>query len=147
MLQNEDITKIQEIKTLFNDNWTQPDFFIKQLELFKFSKTSKIFTNMKKSGISAWDLLKVLFVLPFTNTPTVNSLYNSKMAIDSKAKKDSYYRLHGNQKINWRTLLLLFAKQYLKLEDKFSNTSDTPKCLIFDDTEIGKTGKKIEGNI
>ena len=27
MLQNKDIAKIQEIKTLFKDSWTQADFF------------------------------------------------------------------------------------------------------------------------
>lgn len=145
MLQNKDITNLQEIKTIFDDSWIQPEFFIKQLELFKFYKTTKLFTGLKKSGISAWDILKVLFVLPFTNTSTINSLYTTKMSIDTKGEKDTYYRLLENQKINWRTILLLFVKQYLKLEDKFSNTSNNPKCLIFDDTEIGKTGRKIEG--
>lgn len=145
MLQNEDIAKIQEIKTFFNDSWLQPEFLSKQLSLFKFSKTSKIFTSIKKSGVSAWDIMKILFVLPFTNTPTIHSIFNSKMSIDSKGEKDIYYRLLKNQKINWRILLLLFVKQYLKLENKFTNLSDMPKCLIFDDTEIIKTGKKTEG--
>lgn len=145
MLQNKDITKIQEIKTFFDDSWTQPEFFSKQLALFNFSKTSNFFTSIKQSGISAWEILTVLFVMPFTNTQTINSLYSTKMAIDSKAKKDAYYRLLENQKISWRSLLLLFVKRYIKLENKFNNSSDSPKCLIFDDTEIGKTGRKIEG--
>lgn len=145
MLQNKDITKIQEIKTLFDDSWTQPEFLSKQLALFNFTKSSKIFTSIKQSGISAWDILKILFVLPFTNTSTINSLYTSKMSIDIKGKKDTYYRLLENQKINWRNVLLLFVKRYLSLEVKFNNSSDEPKCLIFDDTEIAKTGKKIEG--
>jgi len=145
MLQNKDITKIQEIKTFFDDSWTQPEFFSKQLALFNFSKTSNFFTSIKQSGISAWEILTVLFVIPFTNTQTINSLYSTKMAIDSKAKKDAYYRLVENQKISWRSLLLLFVKRYIKLENKFNNSSDSPKCLIFDDTEIGKTGRKIEG--
>ena len=41
--------------------------------------------------------------------------------------------------------MLLFAKRYLKLDDKFSKSTDDTKCLIFDDTEIVKTGKAIEG--
>ena len=145
MLQNKDIAKIQEIKTFFDDSWTQADFLSKQLALFKFSKTSKFFTNIKKSGISVWDILSVLFVMPFTNTPTVNSLFTTKMAIKSKGKKDSYYRLLENKNINWRFLLLLFVKRYLNLEKKFTNSTETPSCLIFDDTEIRKSGKKIEG--
>jgi hypothetical protein len=145
MLQNKDIAKVQEIKTFFNDSWTQAEFFSNQLSLFKFSKTTKFFTSIKKHGISAWDILSVLFVMPFTNTPTINSLFTTKMAIDSEGKKDSYYRLLENKNINWRLLLLLFVKRYLNLENKFSNSTDTPRCLIFDDTEIKKSGKKIEG--
>ena len=145
MLQNKDIAKIQEIKTLFKDSWIQPDFFSKQIGLFHFTKASKIFKTIKLSGIPVWDLLKLLFVLPFTNTPNINSLYNTKMAPDTKGEKDVYYRLLGNQKINWRNILLLFVKRYLKLDDKFTNPNNSNKCLIFDDTEIPKRGKHIEG--
>jgi len=127
MLSNKDITKIREIKTFFNDSWTQPEFFSKQLSLFKFSKTSKIFKSIKQSGVPVWDILSVLFVLPFSNNSTINSLYSSKISIDNKSKKDTYYRFLGNQKINWRTILLLFVKRYLILENKFDNSSDTPK--------------------
>ena len=67
------------------------------------------------------------------------------MAPDVKGEKDVYYRLLGNQKINWRSILLLFVKQYLNLDAKFTNANNTKKCLIFDDTEIRKRGKLIEG--
>jgi len=67
------------------------------------------------------------------------------MAPEAKGKKDTYYRFLSNQKINWRNILLLFVKRYLKLDGKFSKSTDETKCLIFDDTEIVKTGKAIEG--
>ncbi len=145
MLQNEDITKIQEIKTYFTDRWIQPEFFSKQLELFNFSKTSIIFKSIKKSGVPVWDLLKLLFVLPFTNTQNISSLYDTRMFPDVKGQKDIYYRLLGNQKINWRNILFLFVKQYLKLDYRFNQSDSTTKCLIFDDTDIKKKGRKIEG--
>ena len=145
MLQNKDITKIQEIKTLFTDSWIQPDFFHKQLELFNFTKASSIFKIIKRSGIPVWDIIKLLLIIPFSNVDNIHSLYNSKLAPDVKGQKDIYYRLLGNQKINWRSILFLFVKRYLKLDDKFSEPTDNTKCLIFDDTEIIKTGKTIEG--
>jgi len=145
MLQNKDIAKIQEIKIFFKNSWVQSEFFLKQLELFHFTKSSTIFKSIKQSGIPAWDLLKLLFILPFTNTQTISSLYNTKMAPNTQGKKDTYYRLLSNQKINWRNILLIFVKRYLKLDDKFSQSKDAQKCLIFDDTEIAKTGKHIEG--
>jgi len=145
MLQDKDITKIQEIKTLFTDSWIQPDFFHKQLELFNFTKASSIFKIIKRSGVPVWDVIKLLLIIPFSNVNNIHSLYNSKLAPDVKGQKDIYYRLLGNQKINWRSILFLFVKRYLKLDDKFSEPTDNTKCLIFDDTEIIKTGKTIEG--
>ena len=145
MLRNKDIAKIQEIKTLFTDSWIQPEFFSKQIELFNFTKASKIFKAIKKSGVPVWDIIKLLLILPFSNAHSIHSLYSTKMAPEVKGQKDIYYRLLGNQKINWRNILLLFVKRYLKLDDKFSKSTGETKCLIFDDTEIVKTGKAIEG--
>lgn len=145
MLLNEDIAKIQEIKTFFTKNWVQPEFFSKQLELFHFSKASKIFSSFKESGVPVWDILKLLLILPFVNIPNIHALYNTKLAPKTNGQKDTNYRLLSNQNINWRNILLLFVKRYLRLDSKFTSPSDETRCLIFDDTEIHKTGKAIEG--
>ncbi len=145
MLQDKDIAKIQEIKTLFQDSWTQPEFFSKHLELFKFSKTSKLFLSVKQSGVPFWEIMKILLVLPFMDIKNVGSLFNSSVVPKSQGQKDVYYRALSNQKINWRNLLLLFVKRYLQIDQRFTAPKDEVKCLIFDDTDIEKTGKKIEG--
>ena len=113
--------------------------------MFNFSKTSKIFKSVKKSGIPFWDVIGLLFILPFTNTNNIASLYTNKIAPKPLDQKDVYYRTLASQKVNWRNLLLLFVKRYLQLDEKFSQPNDNVKCLIFDDTEIEKTGKTIEG--
>ena len=77
MLQDKDIAKIQEIETYFSESWTHVDFFSKQLELFYFSKTSKIFKSIKKSGVDVWDIIKLLLIIPFSNVNTINSLYTT----------------------------------------------------------------------
>lgn len=145
MLQDKDIAKIQEIKILFQDSWTQPEFFSKHLELFKFSKTSKLFLSVKESGVPFWEVMKILLVLPFIDIKNVGSLFNSPVGLKSKGQKDVYYRTLSNQRINWRNLLLLFVKRYLQIDQRFTAPKDNVKCLIFDDTDIEKTGKKIEG--
>ncbi len=72
-------------------------------------------------------------------------MFNSKVVPNTEGEKDVYYRALANQKINWRNLLLLFVKRYLWVDTKFSQAKDNLKCLIFDDTEIAKTGRTIEG--
>jgi len=145
MLQNKDIAKIQEIKIFFKDTWISPEFFKEYLDLFKITKASKIFKSVKETGIPFWDIINLLLILPFTLSKTVNSLYTGKLTPVVKGKKDVYYRALSNQKINWRNLLLLFIKRYISLSQGFNSAENNYKCLIFDDTDIEKTGKTIEG--
>lgn len=145
MLQNKDIAKIQEVKTFFKDTWTQPEFLVKHLELLNFSKTSKLFKSVKQSGVPFWDLIKLILALPFMDMGSLGSVFNGSAPVETKAQKDTYYRALTNQKMDWRNLLLLSVKRYLSLDDRFTTPGDGHKCLIFDDTDIGKRGKKIEG--
>ena len=46
MLQNKDITKIQEIKTLFQVSWTQPEFLA--YSLFDALEKNMIFVSWQK---------------------------------------------------------------------------------------------------
>ena len=72
MLQDKDIAKSQEIKTFFTDSWIQSEFFSKQLELFDFTKASRIFQAVKKSGVPIWDIIRLLLVLPFSNAQSIH---------------------------------------------------------------------------
>ena len=49
MLPPKDTTKTQEIKALFQQTWKQPEFFAQHLNLFKFSKSFKLFNSVKKA--------------------------------------------------------------------------------------------------
>jgi hypothetical protein len=78
---------------------------------------------------------------------SLGSVFNGKAAVETKAQKDIYYRALSNQSRSFgrRNLLLLFVKRYLSFDRDFTTPGDDHKCLIFDDTDIGKRGKKIEG--
>ncbi len=80
MLQNKDIIKIQEIKTLFDDRWKQSAFFSQQIKLFKCTQALQIFKSIKKYGVAVWDVLQLLLVLPFTVSKTINAVYTDKLA-------------------------------------------------------------------
>ncbi len=90
MLQNKDIAKIQEIKTLFKDSWIEPQFFSDQLNLFNFTKASKIFSAIKKSGVPVWEILKLLLIFPFSNTKSINSLYQGRITPDVQGRRTIY---------------------------------------------------------
>ena len=142
MLPNKDIAYIQEVKTFLIDTWKLPEIFIKHLELLNFSKISKLFKSMKQSGVPFWELVKLILALPFMDMESIGSVFNGKNIVETKAGKDTYYRALANQKMDWSNLLLLFVKRYLSFDKNFDIAENTPKCLIFDDTDIKKRGKK-----
>jgi hypothetical protein len=136
MLLHKDISKIDEIKTFFKDSWLEPLVLSKQMSLIKLNKSLSFFKMAKTKGVSFFDVLKLLLFLPMLNVRSIHDALSSETE-----KKDVYYRGLANQKINWRSLLLSTSKRYIDLDED----SSTNKCVIFDDTVIEKTGKKIEG--
>lgn len=61
-----------------------------------------------------------------------------------EGSKNPYYDLLGNEHINWRTILYLYAKQYLRFSGRIAEYSGKIRVLIFDDNPIEKSRKKIE---
>jgi hypothetical protein len=139
MLQSEGISKINEIKTFFQDNWLEPSVLHQQLRLIKFPQAKKIFKSVKTKGVDFQTVIELLIFLPMLGMRSINQAVKSN--IEQTKKKDVYYRGLANQNIDWRQLLWSISKQYLSL----SPDATGDKCLIFDDTEIEKTGKTIEG--
>ena len=145
MLQNQDIAKIEEIKGKFNTIWLSLEYLQAHLNILGFNKIKRKFSWCKKAGFSFENLISTLLILPLIGINTIHGLTINK---DTELKvhgKDSYYRILANQKINWRLFLAQFVKQYLLKDELFTPTVDATRCLIFDDTDLSKTGKTIEG--
>jgi hypothetical protein len=145
MLQHEDIAKVQEIKGKFNKVWFNSDYLRAHLNILGFNRIKKQFSWCKKAGFSFEDLIATLLILPLIGINSVYGLTTDKDPELNKCGKDSYYRILANQKINWRAFLAQFVKQYLLKDELFTPSADPTRCLIFDDTDLSKTGKTIEG--
>jgi hypothetical protein len=57
---------------------------------------------------------------------------------------NTFYRLMNNQWMDWRKLLLGFAKQFAWLVKANGDPVSATTCFVLDDTDIKKTGKTIE---
>jgi hypothetical protein len=145
MLQHEDIEKIQEIKGKFNTIWLSSEYLQAHLNILGFTKIKNKFIGYKKFGFSFENLIATLLVLPLIGFRSIHELTTNKDQELSTSGKDPYYRILANQKNNWRLFLSQFVKQYLLKDLLFTPSDDTSKCLIFDDTDLSKTGKTIEG--
>ncbi len=98
MLQNKDITKVQEIKTYLKNSWLEPEFLSKHFNLLHFSKTSLLYSSVKECGVPFWDLLKLILIFPFMNISSVGAALEKRSNVETIAQKDTYYRALGNQK-------------------------------------------------
>ncbi|MCK5906553.1 MAG: transposase [Flavobacteriales bacterium] len=148
MLSSEDISKIDEIKVLYTEKWIQPDFLSQLVSKLKISPSSKLFKSKKSSGADFWSVLNLLLIFPFMDVKNIWSYVSSSVYTDTVGKKDVFYRMMKMQNINWRSILFLFVRKYIDIAEGSLDASDKGKkkrCVIFDDTDMEKRGKKIEG--
>jgi len=147
MLQSKDINKISELKNGFTPRWLEPDFILSSLTCFSFSSACKSLNPLKKRGYSFETIFSCLITLPFLGIQSVNAFAGSALANHIKARKDVFYRLKNSSNICWRLVLWMFSMKFIKLVKKQTSSiddTDTPKCLILDDSMLEKTGRYIE---
>ena len=144
MLRNKDINKISELKNGFTHRWLEPDFISSSLKCFTFSNLCKVVSEVKIKGYGFEWIMTILLSMPFLDTNTVNSMLNGCIKHQIEAGKDTFYRIKNSQSICWRMLLWLFAAKFKGLVNKDIENSDRPKCMVFDDSILTKTGKNIE---
>jgi len=85
-------------------------------------------------------------LLPLVGFYTIGGFYNSSYTHLIGCRKDALYRLKNCPWIPWRLLLFSFGRRFINLTQRRGQATeeDKPKCLIFDDTTLGKSGKAIE---
>ena len=144
MLQSKDINKIAELKNGFTHRWLEPDFILSSLTCFSFSSVCKHLNPFKQRGYSFESVFSSLISLPFLGFQSVHSFTSSALSDHIQAKKDVFYRMKNNSGICWRNILWMFGMKFIKLAGARGEESDSPRCLIFDDSDLPKTGRYIE---
>ncbi|GHT22278.1 hypothetical protein FACS189430_03810 [Bacteroidia bacterium] len=107
---------------------------------FKAGRLLKPLTAFKTKGISLTQVFTALCLSRFQGL----SVFASQQTGISKMDENTMYRMMNNPLMNWRSLLWCFAGQFLKITSTHGTPSESPKCFVIDDTDIVKTGKKIE---
>jgi len=146
MLHHKDIKNLSELKTTFVAHHKKEEFFTKFIAVLKLGKIHAVFSGVKEKGIPVLLLIKILINLPFIEQKNVYCFTQGYWAKYVKLGKDSLYRLKNNPLVNWRSFLFSVVKRtLLTIEERKPIASNNPTALIFDDTIISKSGKKIEG--
>jgi hypothetical protein len=74
------------------------------------------------------------------------SIYAAQKTGNLQMDDNTIYRLMNNQLIDWKSILLCFAKQFLNcVASKGQVDEKSVRCFVIDDTDIEKCGKTFEG--
>jgi len=146
MLQDKGKKKIEEIKTDFNPDRFNEEKILNIFKALKISESLKEFNYLKQNGYSVKMVLSLLLVALVTGQKTVSSSLSSLHEQGITIGKDVFYRLKNNENICWRRILWHIVMKFIQitLSTALPEESDKPHCLIFDDTTIKKSGKKME---
>jgi len=109
---------------------------------FKIGRLLKPFSEVKKQGFSLMSILVALILCRLGGL----SVYAAQKTGNLQMDDNTIYRLMNNQLIDWKSILLSFAKQFLKcVSSKGEVDAKAVRCFVIDDTDIEKCGKTFEG--
>lgn len=90
-------------------------------------------------------LVKLLVLYPFFSVKTPDGYAESAHGKMFSCKKDTFYRLMDDGRINWRRLVYSINRQLIGIISRRTDAKGATRCLILDDTDLPKRGYKAEG--
>lgn len=145
MQHNKNTKSLSEVDPYCQNSSVIVGIFNQLLGKFDLRYINKLFSETKKRGIDGSKIFQTLFVFRFLDFSNVAQLMQSGFSKELSHQKDVLYDFLNNEKIRWRSIMLLFFKQVHNIiNEKSEQDVDKPKCLVLDDTLLGKTGKAME---
>ncbi len=146
-MQQTKITKTLGEFQKFLDNDSKTGLCLEDtLRFFDIQRIFGHFECIKQRGIKVTLIMTSLLVMLFYRSRNIHSYFSRQFGkyTGTDSSKNPYYDLLGSEYICWRSILYLFAKRYLSLISRNRGFVKRIRALIFDDTTIEKSGKKIE---
>lgn len=146
MLQNKSTTIVSEIKDFFTTSEKAINTILNILSSLTFSEQQ--FGIESKCNNEYKNLNKLLLVIlfPFFEVKDAWDYEKSILFPVFSCGKDVFYRLLNDSLISWRKISFKLSMQLIRKTSKKSdeNIKSLPRCLIVDDSDLPKTGKRIE---
>jgi hypothetical protein len=145
MLQDKDIKKIQELKADYTPSRVSAEDIFSRFKALKLTEGLSNFNYFKQRGCDFKMVLAMLVSIVVSPDKTVNSYLNNSICEATSTGKDVFYRLKNNPHICWRMIMWHLVHCFLKVTSKDKDVDDaSSRYLIFDDTTLPKTGKRME---
>ena len=145
MLRNKGKTKIKEIQTDFNPERFEIEKLTGIFKALKLTDSLSEFNFLKRNGYRVKDVLSLMLIMVVTANNTVSSSLSYLYRYGIDLGKDVFYRLKNNDGVCWRRILWHLGMKFIQVTESNNTTEDKKsRYLIFDDTTIEKSGKKME---
>jgi hypothetical protein len=137
------IAILSELESVLCNNEKTNEGVLHFFSAFKIRRLLGSFNAFKSKGIDVSVLLLSLLIFRLRGESIYRMQNRARNFLES-IDDNTFYRLMNNQWMDWRKLLLGFAKQFVwQVKAKGDPVSETT-CFVLDDTDIEKTGKTIE---
>ncbi len=137
------LNNLSELANILNDNKKLNEGVMHFFTAFKINQLLGAFETIKSKGISVSTLLISLIIYRLKGD-SINGAQSNPLNFLPKIDDNTFYRLMNNSMMNWRKLLIAFAKQFIAHVKEKGDQDTCVKCFVLDDTDIEKTGKIIE---
>jgi len=145
MLRHKDTIIPSEISSFFTSSEKAMETIFSLIRSLTFSDKSLGFPQASNLRYSNHSKFALLLLFPFFEIKTSWHYADSALYRFLSCGKDIFYRLMNDASMDWRNLAYNLNMRFIR---KVQNNSDLdasrPRCLIIDDTDLPKTGRRIE---
>lgn len=137
------LNNLSELQSVLSDEQKTNEGVLAFASQFNVSQLLKPFSAAKVKGFLISTLITALCIYRLSGKSiwAMHRLGN-KSIFDGD--ENCFYRLLNNEKINWRGILMSFARRFKTLTEQKCQAHQETKCFVIDDTDIEKTGKTFE---
>ncbi len=145
MLQHKDTIILSEINSFFTSSEKAMETIFGFIRSLTFSDTRYGFPQANNLKYSNHSKFVLLLLFPFFEIKTSWHYAESALYRFLSCGKDIFYRLMNDASIDWRNLAYSLNTQLIrKVENSSEWDTSSPRCLIVDDTNLPKAGRRIE---
>ena len=118
MQQSNSIQNLSELDGILKKGDRLGESMQRLLKNFNLGSIGKLLLESKSKGICPKQIFSTLFLFPFLGIDNIRCWMQSGLNTGVDAKKDVYYSLINNPAIEWRKIVLHFAKRFVKTVKK-----------------------------
>ena len=137
------INNLSELASVLSNDKKSNEEILHFFSAFKINQFLTAFEVIKSKGLSVSMLLVSLIVFRLRGE-SISRMQNHPLSYLPKIDDNTFYRLMNNTKMNWRKLLMGFAKQFAVHVKEKGDQNSSVNCFVLDDTDMEKSGKTIE---